>query len=358
MEPEQISEQLDSVRDRALAIFFGVGGVLVCLFIVYMLVKLWPVALLLLISLIFVAALTPFVRRVQHKYNRKTATTLVVVTLLLGILALIAVTIPPVVTQLNTLAGDFDNAFRQIQAQVAKSSPEMAEMLNKLKVATLPSKTEPHAVREVVFSAFTLVTGFVTVLMLTAYFVVEGPAVATAMVSFVPRKNRLQVRQMFGEFGEQAGAYLRGQLITSFCAGLFIYVLLTVFSVPNALALAWIMAIFDAIPIVGAILGSIPAIVSAYGVSDEKALYVLIALVAYHNFDNYWLVPRVYGRALKLSPLTVLLAIMVGVSLLGMVGAFIALPFAAVIPIFLRYFNAWRHQEPEEPDLPGEVATD
>jgi predicted PurR-regulated permease PerM len=355
MEPVQSEGPVGTVRDRALAIFYGVGAVALCLFAGYLLVKLWPVALLLLISLIFVAALEPIVRRIQNRYNRKTATTIVVVVLLLGILSLVAVTIPPVVTQLNTLAGDFDTIYKQIQVEVGKSSPEMAGMLDKLKVAALPSQTEPHAVREVVLSAFTLVTGFVTVLMLTAYLVVEGPAVATAMVSIVPRKNRLEVRQMFGEFGEQAGAYLRGQLITSLCAGLFMYGLLSLFGVPNALALAWIMAIFDAIPIVGAILGSIPAIVSAYSVSNEKALWVLIALVAYHNFDNYWLVPRVYGRALKLSPLTVLLAIMVGVTLMGMVGAFIALPFAAVIPIFLRHFNNWRNQEAEQLNVPGEA---
>jgi predicted PurR-regulated permease PerM len=356
MEGGQTDAPSENVRDRALAIFYGAGGVALCVFAGYLLVRLWPVALLLLISLIFVAALTPIVKRIEDRYNRKTATTLVVTALLVGILSLVAVTVPPVLSQLDTLARDFEAAFDKIRAEVAEGSPATAEMLDRLKVATLPSQTEPHAVREVVSSAFTLVTGFVTVLMLTAYLIIEGPAVATALVGVVPRNNRLAVRRMFSEFGEQAGAYLRGQITTSFCAGAFTYVLLTAFSVPNALALAWIMAVFDAIPVVGAILGSVPAIVSAYGVDDEKAIYVLVALVAYHNFDNYWLVPRVYGRALKLSPLTVLLTIMVGVSLLGMVGAFIALPFAAVVPIFLRYFNAWRNQEPDEPDLPGNVA--
>jgi predicted PurR-regulated permease PerM len=117
MEPVQIEGPVGTVRDRALAIFYGVGAVVLCLFAAYLLVKLWPVALLLLISLIFVAALEPIVRRIQNRYNRKTATTIVVVVLLLGILSLVAVTIPPVVTQLNTLAGDFDTIYKQIQAE-------------------------------------------------------------------------------------------------------------------------------------------------------------------------------------------------------------------------------------------------
>ena len=187
---------------------------------------------------------------------------------------------------------------------------------------------------------------------------VEGPAVATAMVSVFPRENRLQVRQMFSEIGDQVGSYIRGQLITSFFAGTSTYFVLIAFGVPNALALAWLMAIADAIPIVGPILGIVPAVVSAYGISDEKALYVLIALGIYHQIENYLIVPHVYGRALKLSPLAVLLSILVGASLLGMVGAFLALPFAAMVPIFLRHFNDWRNRDNEPPELPGEVGSD
>ncbi len=358
MEPEQVIEPPGSIKDRALAIFFGVGGVVLAVFIVFVFVRLWPIAVLLLISLMLVAALAPVIKRIQNRFTRKVATTVVVVSLLLGILAAIVFTIPPVVAQLNTIAGDFDAVFKQIQEQLGKNSPDMAKMLGQVKVAALPSETAPHAVKEVIFSVFTLITGFVTVLMLTSYLVVEGPAVATTMVSVFPRKHRLQVRQMFGEIGEQAGSYIRGQLITSLLAGIVTFIVLTAFQIPNAMALAWLMAILDAIPIVGPILGIVPSVVSAYAVSDQKAIYVLIALTVYHQLESYWIVPRVYGRALQLSPLTVLFSIVVGATLLGMVGAFIALPFAAVIPILLRHFHQWRNQDSEGPDIPGEVGAD
>ncbi len=358
MVPEQLEEPADSLKNRALAIFYGVGGVVLAVFIVFVFVRLWPIAILLLISLMLVAALAPIVKRIQNRFNRKVATTVVVISLLLGILTVIVFTIPPVVSQLNTIAADFDAVFKQIQAELGKSSPDMASLLGQVKVAALPSKGEPHAVKEVIFSVFTAITSFVTVLMLTSYLVIEGPAVATAMVSVFPRKNRLQVRQMFGEIGDQAGSYIRGQLITSLLAGIVTYLVLTAFYIPNALALAWLMAILDAVPIVGPILGIVPAVVSAYGVSDQKAIYVLIALTVYHQLESYWIVPRVYGRALKLSPLTVLFSIVVGATLMGMVGAFIALPFAAIIPILLRNFNQWRNQDPEAPELPGEAGPD
>ena len=352
METVQDEPAPSELRTRSLAIFYGVGGVLLAVLLVYVFLKLWPVAVLMLISLMLVAALTPIVKSIQNRFSRKTATTVVVVSLLLGIMAAIVVTIPPVVAQFETLAGDFDKLFKQLQSQL---SPDMAKLLGQFKVAAMPSQAAPQAVKEVIFSTFTIVTSFVTVLMLTAYLVVEGPAVATAMVSVFPRENRLQVRQMFSEIGDQVGSYIRGQLVTSFLAGTATYLVLVAFGIPNALALAWLMAIADAIPIVGPILGIVPAVVSAYSVSDQKALYVLIALGIYHQFENYLIVPHVYGRALKLSPLAVLLSILVGASLLGMVGAFLALPFAAMIPIFLRHFNEWRNRDSEPPDLPGEV---
>jgi predicted PurR-regulated permease PerM len=349
-------EQVESgLRSRALAIYLGVGGVALSVFAVYVFARLWPIAILVLISVMLVAALTPIVRRIQEKYNRKTATTVVVVSLLLAVLSAIVVTIPPVAAQLNSLGEDFDRIFKQFQAQLSQSSPQFAKVLGQLKIAALPSQTEPQTVREVIFAAFTLITGFVSVLMLTAYLVIEGPNVATAMVSVFPRENRLQVRQLFSEIGEQVGSYIRGQLTTSFLAGAATFAVLIAFSVPNALALAWLMAILDAIPIVGPILGIVPAVVSAYGNSGETAVYVLIALTIYHQVESYYLVPRIYGKALRLSPLAVLLSILAGATLLGMAGAFLALPFAAVVPIFLRHFNQWRSRDTETPGLPGEV---
>jgi predicted PurR-regulated permease PerM len=344
MEPAPSRPEGDTLSQRALAVFLGVGGVVIALLLGLVIVRLWPIIVLLAISLMLVAALAPIVRRIQDRFNRKVATAVVVTSLLIGILALLVFTVPAVVSQLSTVAEDFDSLFTELRA---RSSPEVAAILDQIKVAAMPDKVEPHAVREVVFTSFTVVASFVTVVMLTVYLVVEGPSVATALVSVFPRDKRLRVRQMFGEMGEQVGAYLRGQVVTSTLAGVSTYVVLVAFGVPNAFALAWIVALLDAVPIVGAVLGTVPAVVSAYTVGVDTAVYVLVLLVLYNQFESYWLVPRVFGRALNMSSLTVLLSILVGATLLGMVGAFLALPFAAMVPILLRYFHEWRAEGQE-----------
>ncbi len=339
MEPKEDAIIPNPLRAHALAIFFGVGAVVLVLFLAFVFVKLWPVVVLLVISLMLVASLAPLVAIVRNKFNRKVATRVAVLTLLAGVMGLIVLTIPPLAAQLSTLGGQFNDLSKQVQAQLAERSPELAKIIGQVKVSSVPGPGATDAVKEVAFSAVGLVTGFVTILMLTVYLLVEGPDVATKLVKVYPRGKRLEVRQMVGEMGEQVGAYLRGQLITSFLAGLATYIILTIFGVPNALALAWLMAIADAIPIAGPVLGMIPPVVSAYAEKDQKGLYVLIALLIYHQIENYLVVPRVYGRALNLSPLSVLFSILVGASLLGMVGAFLALPFAAIIPILWRHFH-------------------
>lgn len=356
MEPAQAGPPPDTLFQRALAIFLGVGSVALVLVLGYTFVRAWPVVVLLAISLMLTAALSPLVRKIQDRFNRKVATATVVSALLLGVGAILVLIVPVVVSQLTTIASDFDSLFQEIRARVQVSSPALAGILDNIKVAAMPDTAEPHAVREVVFTSFTLLASFVTVIMLTVYLVVDGPSVATALVSFFPREKRREVRQMFGEMGEQVGAYLRGQVVTSALSGISTYVILLSFGVPNAFALAWLMAILDAVPIVGAVLGTVPAVVSAYTLGLDTAIYVLGLLVLYNQFESYWLVPRVYGKALKMSPLTVLLSILVGATLLGIVGAFLALPFAAMVPILLRHFNDWRASNAEASESVDETA--
>ncbi len=356
MEPKEDEIVPSPVRTHALAIFFGVGAVVLVLFLAFVFVKLWPIIVLLVISLMLVASLAPLVAFIRTKFNRKIATRVVVFTLLVGVMGLIVLTIPPIAGQLSTLSDQFSDLSKQLQASLAERSPELAKMIGQVKISPVPGPGATDAVKEVAFSAVGIVTGFVTILMLTVYLLVEGPDVATKLVKVYPREKRLQVRQMVGEMGDQVGAYLRGQLITSFLAGLSTYIVLTIFGVPNALALAWLMAIADAIPIAGPVLGMIPPVISAYAVQDQKGLYVLIALLIYHQIENYLVVPHVYGRALNLSPLSVLLSILVGASLLGMVGAFLALPFAAIIPILWRHFQDMLNLGDDRPDLEGDPA--
>ena len=125
------------------------------------------------------------------------------------------------------------------------------------------------------------------------------------------------------------GGYVRGQLITSAAMFAFTFTLLSVFRVPNALSLAVFAGLVDVIPFIGGLLATTPAVLMAASRGSGPAIVVLIAMIAYQEIESRILVPKVYGRALRLSPVAVMLALLIGGTLLGVIGALLALPIAA-----------------------------
>jgi predicted PurR-regulated permease PerM len=138
---------------------------------------------------------------------------------------------------------------------------------------------------------------------------------------------------------------MRGQLLTSAMAGLFAYVLLLACRVPEPLALAFWMAIADAVPMVGPLIGTVPAVLLALTRGTPVALIVLVGYVIYHQVESHVLVPRIYGTTMHLSSSVVVIAILIGATLMGILGALMALPVAAAVPVVLRYVQEWYERD-------------
>jgi predicted PurR-regulated permease PerM len=138
--------------------------------------------------------------------------------------------------------------------------------------------------------------------------------------------------------------YVIGQVITSALFGLFVYVTLWLVGVPDLMLLAVLAALLDAIPIVGVPLATIPAVLLAATVSWQAAIVVVVAYTLYQQFENYVLVPRIYGNTLQVTSLSILVGVLVGAQLLGVLGVVLALPITAAIPVLER---VWREEIPD-----------
>jgi predicted PurR-regulated permease PerM len=142
---------------------------------------------------------------------------------------------------------------------------------------------------------------------------------------------------------------MRGQLITSAALGVFTFLLLLVCGVPNALSLALFAALVDVIPFIGALLASAPAVLAALAVGVPVGLVVLVVLFLYQEFETRILIPRIYGRVLRLSPAVIILALLAGGLLLGIIGALLALPIAAGLQMMLQELRV---------EMPGDDSDD
>jgi len=189
--------------------------------------------------------------------------------------------------------------------------------------------------------AVVTVTVTVFIVVLTLYLLADGKRTYAWLLAYVPRHHRKKMAATIPEVSEVVIAYVQGQLLTSFLYGAFALVVLTIFHVPAAVPLAFLAAICDVIPIIGVIVSTLPAVLLALTVSPAAAVSVLLLYLAYHALENYVIVPKVYGRRLRLSTLAVLVAIVLGGSLYGILGAVLVLPLVAAYPIIERI---WLHE--------------
>jgi predicted PurR-regulated permease PerM len=157
------------------------------------------------------------------------------------------------------------------------------------------------------------------------------------VTQFIPPHRLPELERVFWSLTRVVGGFLRGQAITSLAIGIFTFTVLRILGVPNALAFAVIAAFADVIPIVGALIATVPPVAAALQESSTKALIVLITLMAYQQFEDRYLVPRVYGRTLNLPPVIVLIAVLCGAELLGITGVLLALPLTAAGRVALDY---------------------
>lgn len=208
------------------------------------------------------------------------------------------------------------------QLLLLPTKPEVAHQLNK-----------PLVWGQMALSGVT--TTFVVVIV-ALYFLLDGRRFYAWLLAYVPRRHREKMARTVPEVSEVVFGYVRGQLVTSLLFVAFTAGLLWALKVPASLPLALLAGICDVLPVVGIVIATAPAVLLALTVSPGTAAFVACAYVGYHLLEAYLIVPRVYGKSLRLSTLSVLLALIVGGSLQGIIGAVIVLPLVAAYPIVER----------------------
>jgi predicted PurR-regulated permease PerM len=303
---------------------------------------LWQLAfvvVLIVVSLVLAGTIQPFVAWLERRRVPRSVALVLTFFLLVGAIAAVAlVTLPPLVAQLLDIIEKAPKYQAKLAATLSAEAylRPLALTVRDARAAQLLGFVSQHILdlgtRIVVFAGEALTTVF-----LALYFVSGREREQAALFAIVPRRAHMALARILKNLGTIVGGYVRGQLLTSGLIGLFAFIVLTAFSVPNALALAVLAALTDVIPFVGGLLATAPAVLATLGARGwAPAIIVLALLVVYQEIESRILVPRVYGRVLRLSPVLVIVSLLVGGTLLGIVGALLALPVAAGIRMIIR----------------------
>src|SRR5262245_56964801 len=176
---------------------------------------------------------------------------------------------------------------------------------------------------------FGVVLSAITLLILTFYLLVDSASLFVAFARLFPRDARPRVLDVSNKISTKVSAWLRGQLILASIIGSSAALGLWLFGVPYFYVLALIAAIGETIPVVGPVLSAIPAILVALAVSPQKALFVALFWILQQQIENHLLVPKIMQKQVGVSPVVVIVALLIGGTLLGPIGALLAVPTAA-----------------------------
>lgn len=182
--------------------------------------------------------------------------------------------------------------------------------------------------------------GLLTILILTFYLLVDADTLRDNWLRLFPVKNRAQVAAASRDITVKVSAWLGGQLLLGAVIGATSAIGLWLLGIPYFYVLALISGVGELIPMVGPILSAIPAVAVASTVSLNKVLLVIVFFVVQQQFENHVLVPKVMSRQVGVSAVTVIIALLIGGKLLGIVGALLAVPTAAIFQVLLVELSA------------------
>lgn len=191
----------------------------------------------------------------------------------------------------------------------------------------------------------------VAIILMSFYWTQEGDRAIRSLLLLFPQDRREDVRSLIDAIEARVGGYILGLAVLSFIVGGMALVAYLLIGLPNAFVLALFAGVMEAIPVVGPVLGALPAALVGFSISTATGMWVLVASALIQFIENYVLVVRVMGRSVGVHPLLTLLALAAFSSLLGLAGALLAIPLAAVIQLLInRLVLDPQQSAPEKPE--------
>ncbi|MGR7026246.1 AI-2E family transporter [Geodermatophilus sp. URMC 62] len=337
-----------------------IGLLLATALALYIVVETRQVLTWIVVGAFFAVALGPVVGFVQRRLlggrRRALATLLVFLVAFVLLAALVTAFAVPLAQEATKLAGQLP---QQIADARAGRGPvgDLLERFNVLdwvqdnqdRISSFASGlTTPAA--GVLSGVASGLTGAVTIVVLAYLWVLEGPKVVDGFIALFESRTGERIRRVGTDCARSVTGYISGNLLISIVCGVLTYVVLVIAGVPFAGLIALFVGLADLVPLVGATVGGVVAVVAGFVHSVPAGITVLVFFLVYQQLENHLLQPLVFARTVKLNPLTVIVAILVAVELAGVLGALLAIPAASIIQVIAR--DVWDHRRGRPKEVP------
>jgi len=357
--PERTPERVVVLRLRSVLTVLGVivGGAAAIGFVLLAQAGLTLIAIALFLAL----ALNPAVTFVERRKCRRGLAVGVVFALALLLFALLGlVLVPPLVDQVTR----FVHAIPGLVADMTRGHGPLGSLERKYHVVErVRSATSGQGSPGLIGAAAPALTivqgvaataiGVVIIAFLTPFMLLEGPEWRRRLMELMPEKNRGSVERIGAGIYKAVGGFVTGNLLASLLAGVVATIILLVTGVPYAVSVGLFIVLIELVPYLGPLVATVVLTAVALTQSVTTAVIVLALILVYHMVEGHSLRPLIYGRAVKLSPLAVLIAIVLGTEVAGILGALAAIPVAGAVQVILEEIFLQRSERRRSPAAIG-----
>ncbi len=322
--------------------FFGALGALLAVWLGGLVLNVGGYLILIVVAMFLAAGLNPAVVFFERRGLRRSYAVLVVILCVLGALALFVSAIAPVIseqiTKLTQSAPGWLEALQQ--NDYVQRLDEKFSIIEKAEDYIAKGDFASGLFGGVLglgLKVLSVLTNAFIIIVLTLYFLSGLQATKEALYTLAPASNRPRVRELGDKVIASVGGYVSGAFLVALCAGISSLIFLIAVGLGDyAVALAFVVALLDVIPMIGATIGAV--VVSAIGFAEDPkiGLFCVIFYVIYQQVENYVVYPRVMSKSVDIPGAVTVIAALIGAGLLGVVGALLAIPTAAAVLLLTR----------------------
>ncbi len=316
----------------------------------WLLYRFSQVVFILFIAIVMGTVIRPVVAWLHRRgLPRIAGVILVCFLLLIVIIGFALLLFPLIVEQGTTIAAALPGYYQNLREWMVNDPNQWIVRLSEFLPATLPGLEPVAQTGQQMLASAGQALGYVgsaakailmatAILLLAFHWTLDGPRTIRSLLLLLPKDQRESISELISAMETKVGFYIAGQGLLCLVIGILALVAYLLIGLPNALVLALVAGVLEAVPMVGPLLGAIPAAVIALSIAPSKLAWVLVATIVIQQVENSLLVPRVMRKAVGVNPFVSLLAIFAFSSLFGIAGALMAIPIAAIVQLLLDRF--------------------
>ena len=324
---------------RAALVLIGIGTA------GYLLWRVQEVLFLLMLAILLATAIEPLVNRLRRGPFTRGSGVLAVYTLIILAIGLPTYAVlPNVIAQTSSFSETLPDRLQQLRQYAVGVQPRplqtaaLSVVDSAIQAVQAPQRPGQEQIVEAGATAAHTMLSFISVFVLAYYWLVERSSIKRVVLRSVSARHARGVNTVWMEVEEKLGGWVRGQLLLMLAVGLMATIGYVLLGLPSPAVLGIAAGMFEIIPMIGPFLAFAPAVLVALATVDPtRALMVVGYALVIQQIESNVLVPRVMGRTVGVSPLTIMLGILLGGALAGLPGAFLAVPVAGALQVVLAH---------------------